>query len=185
MPAAGDTAEQSRIEIMLDYTDEELARFDALMAQQNAAEAKPTVWEGWPAFIALGFAVAIGGALLAIAGGSITVRSGAGIAALAFAAYWIGITTPGLVAGIAAKRQQKAAYEAFCMEWSGTRLLATRRGIWFRREGLRSFIGKSAIQAVTCSDDLLLLHLSAGQPTMIPLRLLTPKQQEFLTALAS
>lgn len=185
MPTAGETAQLARVELALDYTEDELVRFDALLARQNAAGAKPTIWEGWPAFIALGFAVAIGATLLAIAGGAVTARSGAGIATLAFAAYWIGITAPGLVAGIAAKRQQQATYDTFREEWNGTRLLATQGGIWCRREGLRSFIGRSAIHKASSADGLLLLHLRAGQPIMLPERLLTPAQQEFLAALAS
>lgn len=184
MPAAGETAKQARIELTLDYTEDELARFDALLAQQTLADNKPAIWEGWPTFIGLGLAVAIGAALLAIAGGIVTTRSGAGIAALCFGAYWIGMTAPSLAAGIADKRWRKAAYDAFRAEWNGTRLLATQNGIWFRRKGLRSFIGRRAIRKTGCSDGLLLLHLRAGPPTMIPERLLTTEQQEFLTALA-
>jgi hypothetical protein len=185
VPAAGETAKQARIELILDYTDDELARFDTLLAQQAIAEAKPTVWEGWSAFIGLGVAVAIGATLLATAGGIVAPRSGAGIAALCFGAYWIGMTAPGLAAGIADKRRRQATYDAFRAEWNGTRLLATRNGVWFRREGLRSFIGRSAIRKTSSGDGLFLLHLRVGQPTMIPLRLLTTEQQEFLAALAS
>lgn len=185
MPAAGEPAKQAHIELTLDYTDDELARFDTLLAQQNLAENKPTIWEGWPAFIGLGVAVAIGATLLATAGGIVAPRSGAGIAALCFGAYWIGMTAPSLAAGIADKRRQKATYDAFRAEWNGTRLLATRNGFWFRREGLRSFIGRSAIRKTSSGDGLFLLHLRVGQPTMIPLRLLTTEQQEFLAALAS
>ncbi|HEV7325791.1 MAG TPA: hypothetical protein VGN91_12020 [Bosea sp. (in: a-proteobacteria)] len=185
MPAAGEPAKQAHIELTLDYTDDELARFDTLLAQQNLAENKPTIWEGWPAFIGLGVAVAIGATLLATAGGIVAPRSSAGIAALCFGAYWIGMTAPSLAAGIADKRRQKATYDAFRAEWNGTRLLATRNGVWFRREGLRSFIGRSAIRKTSSGDGLFLLHLRVGQPTMIPLRLLTTEQQEFLAALAS
>lgn len=184
MPAAGETEKQTRIEITLDYTEDELARFDTLLAEQTLAEARPKIWEGWPAFIGLGAAVAIAGALLAIAGGTIAPRSGAGIAALCFGAYWIGITMPGLAMGIADKRRRKAAYAALRAEWDGTRLLATPNGIWFRRQGLRSFIGRSAIRKASSAGGLVLLHLRVGQPTMIPLRLLTMEQQEFLFALA-
>ena len=63
-------------------------------------------------------------------------------------------------------------------------MLATQGGIWVRRDGLRSFIGRSAIRKASSADGLLLLHLRAGQPTMIPLRLLTPEQRDFLTSLA-
>lgn len=184
MPAADETAKQARVELTLDYTDDEISRFDTLLAQRTLAEARPTIWEGWPAFIGLGFVVAIGATLLAIAGGLATARSGAGIAALCFGVYWIGITAPGLAVGIADKRRREATYEAFRKEWNGTRLLATQRGIWFRREGLRSFIGRRAIRKASSTDGLFLLHLHAGQPTMIPLRLLTVEQQQFLTALA-
>jgi len=182
--AAGEPAKQARIELTLDYIEDELVRFDTLLAQQAIAEAKPTIWEGWPAFIGLGVAVATGATLIAIAGGIVTTRSGAGIAALCFGAYWIGMTAPSLAAGIAEKRPRKATYDAFRAEWDGTRLLATRNGVWFRREGLRSFIGRSAIRKTSSTDGLFLLHLRIGQPTMIPLRLLTTEQQEFLSALA-
>lgn len=184
MPVAGETEKQVRIELALDYTDDELTRFDTLLAQQTIAEAKPTIWEGWPAFIGLGAAAAIGATLLAIVGGVIAPRSGAGIAALCFGAYWIGMTAPSLAAGITDRRRRKATYDAFRTEWNGTRLLATRNGVWFRREGLRSFIGRSAIRKTSSADGLFLLHLRVGQPTMIPLRLLTTEQQEFLAALA-
>lgn len=184
MPTADEIAGRAHIALTLDYSEEELGRFDAMLAQETLAENKPTIWEGWPAFIGLGFAVATGAALLAIAGGIASARSGASIAALCFGIYWIGITTPGLVAGSADRRRRKAVYDAFQTEWHGTRLLATRRGIWFRRDGLRSFIGRSAICKVSSADGLLLLHLRAGQPTMIPLRLLTAEQQDFLVALA-
>ena len=184
MPTADETAGRAHIALTLDYTDEELTRFDALLAQEIFAEARPTIWEGWLAFIGLGFAVAIGATLLAIAGGIATARSGAGIAALCFAAYWIGMSAPGLAAGIADKRQRKAVYDAFRAEWGGTHLLATQHGLWFRRDGLRSFIGRSAIGKASTANGLFLLHLRAGQPTMIPQRLLTAEQQQFLTALA-
>lgn len=184
MPTAGETALQARIELMLDYTDDELARFDTLLAQQNLAENKPTIWEGWPAFIGLGFIAAVGATLLAIAAGIVTARSGAGIAALCFGAYWLGISAPGLATGIADKRRRKAAFDAFRAEWNGTCLLATQRGIWLRREGLRGFIGRSAIHKASSADGLLLLHLRAGQPLMLPQRLLTAEQREFLTSLA-
>jgi hypothetical protein len=184
MPTADETTGRTRIALSLDYTDEELARFDTVLAQETLAEVKPTIWEGWPAFIGLGFAVAIGTTLLAIAAGAVTTRSGAGIAALCFATYWVGITAPGLAMGIADKRRRKAVYDAFRQEWNGTRLLATQHGIWFRRDGLRSFIGRSAIRKVSRADGLFLLHLRVGQPTMIPLRLLTAEQQDFLSALA-
>lgn len=184
MPTADETAGPAHIALTLDYTEGELARFDALLAQETLAEARPTIWEGWPAFIGLGFAVAIGATLLAIAGGIVAARSGAGIAALCFTAYWIGMSAPGLAAGIADRRRRKAAYAAFETEWNGTCLLATQRGIRFRRNGLRSFIGRSAIRKASSSDGLLLLHLNAGQPVMIPLRLLTAEQLDFLVALA-
>lgn len=183
MPAAGETARRTPVELTLDYTEDELARFDALLAQQDLATVKPAIWEGWPAFIGLGLAAAIGAAMLAIAGGIATVRSGAGIATLCFATYWIGITAPSLAAGLADRRRRKLAYDAFRAEWNGTRLLATQSGIWFRRDGVRSFAGRSTIGRVTCSDGLLLLHLGTGQPTMIPLRLLTAEQQASLVAL--
>jgi len=184
MPTADETAGRASIALTLDYTQEELGRFDAMLAQETLAEARPTIWEGWPAFIGLGLAVATGATFLAIAGGITTARSGAGIAALCFGVYWIGITAPGLAAGITDKRRRKAVYDAFQTEWNGTRLLATQRGIWFRRDGLRSFIGRSAIRKTSSADGLLLLHLRAGQPTMIPLRLLTAEQRDFLTSLA-
>lgn len=184
MPTTDEAAERAPIVLTLDYTEEELARFDAVLAQETLAEAKSTIWEGWPAFIGLGLAVAIAATLLAIAGGIATPRSGAGIAALCFGIYWIGITAPGLAMGIADRRRRKAVYDAFQTEWNGTRLLATQRGIWFRRDGLRSFIGRSAIRKASSADGLLLLHLRAGQPTMIPLRLLTAEQRDFLASFA-
>lgn len=184
MPTADETAGPAHIALTLDYTEEELGRFDMVLAQETLAEARPTIWEGWPVFIGLGLAAATGATLLAIAGGIATARSGAGIAALCFGVYWIGITAPGLAMGIADRRRRKAVYDAFQKEWNGTRLLATQRGIWFRRDGLRSFIGRSAIRKAVSADGLLLLHLRAGQPAMIPLRLLTPEQRDFLTSLA-
>ncbi len=184
MPTADEATGRARIALTLDYTEEELARFDTVLAQEALAEAKPTIWEGWPAFIGLGLAAATGATLLAIAGEIAAARSGAGIAALCFGVYWIGITVPGLAMGIADKRRRKAVYDAFRQEWNGTHLLATQRGIWFRRDGLRSFIGRSAIRRTSSVDGLFLLHLRAGQPTMIPLRLLTAEQQQFLAALA-
>lgn len=184
MPTADETAGRAHIALTLDYTEEELGRFDAMLARETLAEARPTIWEGWPAFIGLGLAVATGATLLAIAGGIATARSGAGIAALCLGVYWIGITAPGLVMGLANKRRRKAVYDAFRTEWNGTCLTATQRGIWFRRDGLRSFIGRSAIRKASSADGLFLLHLRAGQPTMIPLRLLTAEQRDFLTSLA-
>lgn len=184
MPTADEATGRARIALTLDYTEEELARFDIVLARETLTEARPTIWEGWPAFIGLGLAVATGVTLLAIAGGIITTRSGAGIATLCFGAYWIGITAPSLAAGIADKRRRNAAYDAFRAEWNGTRMLATSSGIWFRRKGLRSFIGRSAIPKTSASDGLLLLHLRAGQPIMIPLRLLTVEQRTCLLALA-
>jgi len=184
MPTADETAGRAHIALVLDYTEEELARFDALLAQETLAETRPTIWEGWPAFIGLGLAAATGATLLAIISGIATARSGAGIAALCFGVYWIGITAPGLAMGIADRRRRKAVYGAFQTEWNGTRLTATQHGVWFRREGMRSFIGRSAIRKASSADGLLLLHLRAGQPTMIPLRLLTAGQQDFLTSLA-
>ena len=177
----GKTVEKNRIEILLDYTDDELDQYNRLMAQRDATGTRPRIWEGWPAFIALGFAVAIGAALLAVAAGLVTAHSGANIAVLCFAAYWIGITAPGL----ATRRHRKLAYDNFRSEWNGARLLATQRGLWFRRDGVRSFISRTAIPRATCSGDLLLLQLSAGQPVALPLRLLTPEQRAFLTTLAS
>ena len=184
MPTADEATGRARIALTLDYTEEELARFDTVLAQEMFAGSRPTIWEGWTAFIGLGLAAATGATLLAIAGGIATARSGAGIAALCFGVYWIGITAPGLAMGIADRRRRKAVYDAFRTEWNGTRLLATRRGICFRRDGLRSFIGRSAIRKASSADGLFLLHLRAGQPTMIPQRLLTAEQQEFLAALA-
>lgn len=184
MPTADETAGRASISLTLDYTDEELARFDTVLAQETLAGSKPTIWEGWTAFIGLGLAAATGATLLAIAGGIATARSGAGIAALCFGAYWIGMTAPNLAASIVDKRRRKATYGAFRREWNGTHLLATQHGLWFRRDGLRSFIGRSAIRRAGSADGLFLLHLSAGQPTMIPQRLLTAEQQEFLAALA-
>lgn len=184
MPTADETAGRAHIALTLDYTEEELTRFDAVLAQETLAQARPTIWEGWPVFIVLGLVVATGATLLAIAGGIATARSGAGIAAFCFGVYWIGITAPGLAMGIADRRRRKAVYDAFRAEWNGTRMLATQRGIWFRRNGLRSFIGRSAIRKTSSADGLFLLHLRAGQPTMIPLRLLTTEQQQFLAALA-
>lgn len=184
MPTTDETAWRAHIALTLDYTEEELGRFDTMLAHETLDEARPTIWEGWPAFIGLGLAVATGATLLAIAAGIATARSGAGIAALCFGVYWIGITAPGLAAGIADRHRRKAVYDAFQTEWNGTRILATQRGIWFRRDGLRSFIGRSAIRKASSADGLLLLHLRAGQPTMIPLRLLTAEQRDFLTSLA-
>jgi hypothetical protein len=184
MPTTDETAGRAHIALTLDYTEEELARFDTMLAQETLAEARPTIWEGWPAFIGLGLAAATGATLLAIASGIATARSGAGIAALCFGVYWIGITAPGLAMGIADKRRRAAAFDAFRAEWNGTRLLATQHGLWFRRDGLRSFIGRSAIRKAGCSESLLLLHLRAGQPIMLPQRLLTADQEARLLALA-
>jgi hypothetical protein len=182
---AGDSsaAGQPHVEIVLDYADGELAQFEALMARHQAAADRPRIWEGWPAFIALGLAAATGATLLAIAGGAVQARSGAGIAVLAFASYWIGLTAPALAGGVAAARRRKAAFDAFRAEWNGTRLLVTRRGIWLRRVGMRGYIGRDALRSTSRDDALFLLHLHAGAPTAIPLRLLTPAQQAVLAAL--
>lgn len=184
MSTADETAGRAHVALTLDYAEEEIGCFDAMLAQEALAGARPTIWEGWPAFIGLGLAVATGATFLAIAGGIATARSGAGIAALCFGVYWIGITAPGLAAGIADRRRRRAIYDAFQAEWNGTRLLATQHGIWFRRDGLRSFIGRNAIRKASSANGLLLLHLRAGQPAMIPLRLLTAEQRDFLTSLA-
>ena len=61
MPTADEATGRARIALTLDYTDEELARFDALLAQETLAQTRPTIWEGWPAFIGLGLYTALAG----------------------------------------------------------------------------------------------------------------------------
>lgn len=173
-------------EIVLDFTDDELAQYEAISARRSATRAKlpVSIWEGWTGLIGIGCASAVGAAALAVASGAISARAGAGVAALSFGTFWVGLSLPGFIGRRSTERQRRVAFDDFRAEWNGARILATSQGLWVRHGGLRSFVSRSTIQATSREAGLFLLHLPRGRPMVIPLRLLTPAQQDRLATLA-
>ncbi|MGX1789760.1 hypothetical protein ACWIGM_23630 [Bosea sp. NPDC055332] len=174
---------QAAFEIRLDYTAEEFAQYQALEAGRRQALVKPSFWEGWGVLIACGCAVALLAASLAVTGGATELRAGGTIAALAFAAFWLGLWAPSLTARASAARHEQAAFDDFMAEWQSCRILVTETGLWTRSRNMRGFMPFSAIRSATLGNGLLSLWPLAGAPISLPLRLLTPEQQARLVAL--
>ncbi|WP_126115068.1 MULTISPECIES: hypothetical protein [unclassified Bosea (in: a-proteobacteria)] len=175
---------EAAFEIRLDYSAEEFAQYQTIDAGRRQALVKPSPLESWPALISLGCAVALLAAGLAVAGGASDLRAGGTIAALVFAAFWLGLWAPSLAARASAADREQAAFDDFMAEWRDCRVLVTQAGLWTRSHAMRGFMPFSAIRSATVAHGLLSLWPEAGAPISLPLRLLNPDQQARLVALA-
>ncbi|QCI67322.1 hypothetical protein [Phreatobacter stygius] len=173
-----------RFRIDLDYADDELAAVEAVMARRQQALLKRDPWDPW-AIIIMGCIVAFATAILAMWLGVGRRGQGAIIAALAFVAFWIGASSPGLIARRQAARLRAAERADFRAEWAGTTLAVDARGISLQRPDAQGFYAASAFRSATREGGLVLLWPHAGAPLAIPARLMSTGQQARLMAIAS
>lgn len=187
MSDVSNATDPAPFEIVLDFTDDELAQYEAISAHRSAARTKPpaSIWNSWTGPTVIGCVCASAAAALAIASGAISAHAGAGVAALSFGTFWAGLWVPGFIGRRTAEQQRKAAFDEFRAEWNGARILVTSQSLSVHHAGLRSFVSHNAVQATSRETELFLLHLPRGRPIAIPLRLLTPAQQDRLVALSS
>jgi hypothetical protein len=170
---------ESEFEIHLDYTEAEYADYEALLTRQRRALRK-SFWDGWIAPIGFGIAVSGLVSLLAVASGASRSRAGGIIAALAFAAFYAGFSTPHIT-GWFSRTSRFALFKTSIEKY---RLSVTDSGIWMSNDaGRRSFVPYSCIGSVTVRNTLLVFSPKRERLLAVPLRLLTPERQARLIAL--
>jgi hypothetical protein len=167
--------------INLDFSDVEYAAYENAVVRRRMARFNQHPMRT----IATGFAAATIGAAILLASRIVPDVAGAPVAALLFAAFWIGIWTPHLWIKHDARKIHEALRAEHRRTWANATLLATLRYLVFRRTGVRGFWRPSAIRGATVEDGLVLLWLGSESALPIPVRLLDPSQQTQLLSFAS
>jgi hypothetical protein len=161
-----------RFTLVVEYAEAEFAAYQRALNRRDYGEAGLTAWETQ----ATGGLSAISGSLLVFSTGLASVEGANLVAVLVFAAFLLGMFSPGLWYA----RRRRAILRAY-PKWS---FLVASRGIFTRTDGARGFFARSGFTAVTVGSGLLMLWRGQEHPLAIPLRLLTPDQKAELLAFA-
>lgn len=162
-----------RFLIDLAYTDDELAAFSRIADNEWRQGANHLAW----GFYGGGFAIALGGALLAFRLGAVGANRVDLVAVLIAAGFFLGMWSPSIWYGRLRRIRTRA-------QQSPTSLLVTEHGLFVRRAGARGFYSREAITGVAVAGVLLLIRQRQGRPLAVPLRLLDAAQRAQLLALA-
>ena len=177
MPELRENTPPPAFRVPITYTDKELDAYERLLTYRQNQAAAPYPWG---AVLAVGFVLAMIGGFVSIAAEATSPRGGSLVAVLVFGAFWSGAWTLELFGKRGKRRTARASKDAFRASLQQAAILVTSRGVFTRSVSIRSFYPCSAITTASREDELILLWTRRESAVALPVRLLTPAQQDWL-----
>jgi hypothetical protein len=158
-------------------TDKELDAYERLLTYRQNQTTTPYPWG---AVLAIGFVLAMIGGAVSVVAAATSPHGGGLVTVLVFGAFWSGAWTLELFGRRRKRRAAQANKDAFRASLQQAAILVTSRGVFTRSVSIRSFYPCSAIKTASREDELILLWTRRESAVALPVRLLTPAQQNWL-----